>query len=128
MAFLMLRDQRGFVVPLSMVFSIFMVMYILHMVILYEAEQSTLKERWEELSGDILIQNGVSEVLKESFQIGKLKSGVYRYNEGIVTYHLNPVSKNDIQVTLNIVLETAGVRNVTFQYNSEQGVLTSWME
>lgn len=124
----MLRDQRGFIMPLSMVFAIFIVMYILHMVILLQAEQNMLQERWEGLAGDLLVQNGEKAVLKESFQAGILLSGVYHFDEGAVNYHIAPLNDQTFEVTLDTKQTTLANRHVTFLYNPAQGDITSWKE
>lgn len=124
----MFRDQRGFMVPLSMIFTTFIVLYVLHLVVLLGVEQDMLKERWEGLKGEVLIQNGVNAVIKEKIKSGTSTFGDIVFKEGTVSFQVVPLTKVDFQVTLDIKQKTLAKRHVRFQYNIEQGVLSKWTE
>lgn len=123
-----MKNQRGFVLPLTMIMSFILLFFTVHAILSYQYDRSFAQKRAMSFELNELIQMATVDLEKLAKEDHIESSGKLVYTTGNVQYHTNKVNGTVWKIAM-IATNHEGFRHSnTFYYDSEKGGIVKWAE
>lgn len=126
-----MNNEKGVILPLTLVLSFFFLLLFSHQLILYVNEKKFLVEIEGVNNLESIMQMGVKDILNELSSFEELKNsvnGTYIYPNGSAHYSLNPEPDNKIRVELKVQDDQGRMDLARFFYSIELKKVLNWVE
>lgn len=126
-----MKNEKGVILPLTMILSFFFLLLFSHQLILYLNEKKFLIETEGINRLESIMQMSVKDIKEELSALEQLEEPVnstHTYPIGTVKYSLYPMLDNDVKVDMTVHDHDGRVDQARFFYNFEQKKITNWVE
>ncbi|MCL1630378.1 ComGG family competence protein [Sporolactobacillus sp. CPB3-1] len=121
-----LRNQNGFILPLSVILSVLLLAFILHSIIQLNSDRKYYHYASLQFTFQQLRECALIDLQRKINQDILNQEGSFNYRQGTVSYHVEE-STDSLIVTLTIsARESNEVDKVTFSKESKK--MTNWLE
>ncbi|MFC0470970.1 competence type IV pilus minor pilin ComGG [Halalkalibacter kiskunsagensis] len=124
----MVREERGFIYPVTMIICLLMVPIVLHQMNLYMKEKRFLYEQERLLQLETLLQVGMKEFLKNEHEPQLNESILYSYGFDIVTFTVKDYKDGVSFISVKVQLESGHERIAGFYYNWTNSTVNYYWE
>lgn len=118
-----MKNSNGFTMPGTMVFSFVLFSFLIHFANLYVLEKKFYAEGEEMLHLDILMNNGIKEVKRNT---SDSMHTTYQYEQGEA--RIEATGSPVMYVTIICKTRKSRTYKASFQYNKDTQQITRWFE
>jgi hypothetical protein len=127
-----LRNEKGFVLPLTLVFTFLLFSFLLHQINMYQSEKVFIQQREASFALDRLVQIAVADT-KRVFDTTQVppSSDTFEYDgKGTATYEINSeYSSSTVRVIgLTVIANNKGEHFNWLYYDKDKKKFTRWEE
>ncbi|WP_196220244.1 competence type IV pilus minor pilin ComGG [Terrilactibacillus tamarindi] len=120
-------NEDGFVLPLCVIISFFIIAFALHMTILLQNEQEFKKESDLSFRFNEVTQLGLFDIKKNLAENELPTSGSFIYDDGIVNFQMANSTNIEREIFMTVSIDGHEQKS-KFYYDTEKGGITKWID
>lgn len=123
-----MNNERGFILPLTIILLFLLSSTLFHQISVYEREKRFHAEIEQQFYIQQLLQMATADILSEIEREAPLISGQFNYDIGNAYYWLLAEEEQFVHIDLNVITTNNKQRNVEIVFDKNHLVVVDWLE